>query len=112
MDRRIGQVDGETVQADAEPRLSPHLDYNLQRLGPKHPDIGRDLLLIDELVGELILFFQKRQVQVVLLSEYGIAQVDTAIHLNRIFREQGWLTVKEELGLELLDAGASRVRRG
>lgn len=87
----------------------PHLDYNLQRLGPKHPDIGRDLLLIDELVGELILFFQKRQVQVVLLSEYGIAQVDTAIHLNRIFREQGWLTVKEELGLELLDAGASRV---
>ena len=87
----------------------PHLDYNLQRLGPKHPDIGRDLLLIDELVGELILFFQKRHVQVVLLSEYGIAQVDTAIHLNRIFREQGWLTVKEELGLELLDAGASRV---
>jgi len=87
----------------------PHLDYNLQRLGPQHPGIARDLALIDEIVGELILFLQKRNVQVVLLSEYGISPVDKAIHLNRIFREQGWLTVKEELGLELLDAGASKV---
>ena len=47
--------------------------------------------------------------QVVLLSEYGITNVDTPVHLNRIFREQGWLTIKEELGLELLDCGASRV---
>ena len=86
----------------------PHLDYNLQRLGPKHPNIARDLLAIDDLVGELILFFQKRNVQVVLLSEYGISPVDKAIHLNRVFREQGWLTGKEELGRELLDAGASR----
>jgi len=43
------------------------------------------------------------------LSEYGITPVDTPVHLNRVFRAQGWLTVKEELGLELLDAGASRV---
>ncbi len=86
----------------------PHLDYNLQRLGPKHPDILQDLRLVDDLVHELILFFEKRGVQVVLLSEYGISQVDQAIHLNRMFREQGWLTVKEELGRELLDAGASR----
>jgi len=35
--------------------------------------------------------------------------VDTPIHLNRIFRQQGWLTVKDELGLEILDAGASKV---
>jgi predicted AlkP superfamily pyrophosphatase or phosphodiesterase len=35
--------------------------------------------------------------------------VDTPVHLNRVFRERGWLTVKEELGRELLDAGASRV---
>jgi predicted AlkP superfamily pyrophosphatase or phosphodiesterase len=35
--------------------------------------------------------------------------VDTPVHLNRVFRQFGWLTVKEELGLELLDYGASRV---
>jgi predicted AlkP superfamily pyrophosphatase or phosphodiesterase len=87
----------------------PHLDYNLQRLGPNHPLIASDLRRIDAIVGYLIYFFAKQSVQVVLLSEYGISAVDTPVHLNRLFRERGWLTVKEELGLELLDCGASRV---
>jgi predicted AlkP superfamily pyrophosphatase or phosphodiesterase len=29
--------------------------------------------------------------------------------LNRVFREQGWIAIREELGLELLDCGASKV---
>ncbi len=87
----------------------PHLDYNLQRLGPQHPAISKDLREIDTIAGELIEFYEARGVQVIVLSEYGITAVDTPIHLNRHFREQGWLTIKEELGLELLDAGASRV---
>ena len=87
----------------------PHLDYNLQRLGPKHPKIASDLHAIDALVGDLIDFFRQRSVQVVVLSEYGITAVDTPIHLNRVFRRQGWLTIKDELGLEMLDCGASRV---
>jgi len=87
----------------------PHLDYNLQRLGPAHPKIAADLQRIDSIVGDLIDFFAKQSVQVILLSEYGISAVDSPVHLNRIFREHGWITVKEELGLELLDYGASRV---
>jgi predicted AlkP superfamily pyrophosphatase or phosphodiesterase len=87
----------------------PHLDYNLQRLGPQHPEISRDLKRIDDIAGDLIEYFEKRSVQVVILSEYGISAVDTPVHLNRLFREQGWVAIKEELGLELLDCGASRV---
>jgi len=87
----------------------PHLDYNLQRLGPGHVSIRQDLARIDNIVGDLIDFFGKRSVQIVLLSEYGIGAVDTPIHLNRLFRRQGWLAIKEELGRELLDYGASRV---
>ncbi len=109
----------------------PHLDYNLQRHGVRslnpsivesanastiqpfnastNPAIVPDLQTIDAIVGDLIDFFGKRGVQVVLLSEYGLTNVDTPVHLNRIFRERGWLTVKDELGLEILDAGASRV---
>jgi predicted AlkP superfamily pyrophosphatase or phosphodiesterase len=93
----------------------PHLDYNLQRHGTNdasgslNPKIYCDLREIDDIVGDLLDFFEKRGVQVVLLSEYGITNVDTPVHLNRIFRERGWLTVKEELGLEILDAGASKV---
>jgi predicted AlkP superfamily pyrophosphatase or phosphodiesterase len=93
----------------------PHLDYNLQRhgtydaAGKINPKIIPDLRAIDSIVGDLIDFFTRRNVQVVLLSEYGITNVDAPVHLNRIFRGQGWLTVKEELGLEIVDAGASRV---
>jgi predicted AlkP superfamily pyrophosphatase or phosphodiesterase len=87
----------------------PHLDYNLQRLGPRHPGIRDDVRRIDKIVGDLIEFFGKQSVQVVLLSEYGITSVDSPIHLNRLFREHGWLATKEELGRELLDYGASRV---
>ncbi|MFO1500414.1 MAG: alkaline phosphatase family protein [Verrucomicrobiota bacterium] len=87
----------------------PHLDYNLQRLGPVDPKIRRDLALIDQIVGDLVAFYESRSIQVVLLSEYGIGPVDRPVHLNRLFRQQGWLALKEELGLELLDAGASKV---
>ena len=87
----------------------PHLDYNLQRLGPNHPDIAKDIAKIDAVVGDLITFFSKQSVEVVLLSEYGITEVNRPIHLNRLFRDKGWITIREELGLELLDCGASRV---
>ena len=66
-----------------------------------------DLQRIDAIVGDLIDFYRKRGVHVMLLSEYGITNVHTPVHLNRLFRRQGWITVKEELGLETLDCGAS-----
>ncbi len=86
----------------------PHLDYNLQRLGPGHPEIVRDLARIDAIVGDLLAFFARQGVEVLVLSEYGISAVSQPVHLNRVCRERGWLVVKDELGLELLDAGASR----
>ncbi len=86
----------------------PHLDYNLQRLGPNHPAIKHEVAQIDAVVGDLIAFFHPRSVQVVLLSEYGITEVNRPVHLNRVFRDKGWIAVREELGLELLDCGASR----
>lgn len=101
------------IEEHHQPTLSlvylPHLDYNLQRLGPNASGIQNDLRLVDNLVGDLIEFFQKRSVQVAVLSEYGITEVDAPTHINRIFRQRGWLAIKDELGLETLDCGASRV---
>jgi predicted AlkP superfamily pyrophosphatase or phosphodiesterase len=85
----------------------PHLDYNLQRLGPRHPAITQDLREIDAIVGSLIDFFTERCVQIIVLSEYGITPVDTPVHINRILREERWLAIKDELGRETLDCGAS-----
>ncbi len=87
----------------------PHLDYNLQRLGPSQPSISQDLRAIDSIVGDLISFFDSHSIQVLLLSEYGITPVNQPIHLNRLFRQKGWLSIKNELGLELLNCGASKV---
>jgi predicted AlkP superfamily pyrophosphatase or phosphodiesterase len=85
----------------------PHLDYNLQRLGPDHPAIARDLRAIDALCGELIEHVRRDGARVIVLSEYGITPVAGAVHPNRALREAGLLRVRTELGRELLDAGAS-----
>ena len=93
----------------------PHLDYNLQRHGPYdaagklNPKIHRDLQEIDAIVGGLVDLFAKRGVKVILLSEYGITNVNKPIHLNRLLSQRGKfdVAVREELGLELLNSGAS-----
>ena len=86
----------------------PHLDYDLQRLGPHHAKIGNVLEEIDQAAGDLINFYEKKGIRILILSEYGITEVDNVIYPNRIFREQGWLSIKDELGLEYLDCGGSR----
>jgi predicted AlkP superfamily pyrophosphatase or phosphodiesterase len=85
----------------------PHLDYNLQRLGPDHPAIADDVRKVDEACGELIAAAQADGTHVVVLSEYGITPVSRPVHINRALREAGWLRVREELGRDQLDAGAS-----
>ncbi len=85
----------------------PHLDYVLQREGPEGANLARDLADIDAVCGDLLAFYQQRGVQVLVLSEYGIAPVSRPVHINRALRRHGLIAVREELGRELLDAGAS-----
>ncbi len=86
----------------------PHLDYCLQKFGPSENQVAKDLQEIDTICGDLIQYYEERGAQAIVLSEYGITSVSKPIHLNRILRENGLLTVREELGRELLDAGASK----
>ncbi|MDO6388507.1 alkaline phosphatase family protein [Pontibacter sp. BT731] len=85
----------------------PHLDYNLQRLGPGNPRIATDLHEIDTVCAKLITYYESRGANIIVLSEYGISAVNQAVHLNRTLREHGLIALREERGLELLDAGAS-----
>ncbi len=87
----------------------PHLDYNLQRLGPDDPRIDADIRHVDAETGRLISAARAGGAEVVVVSEYGITAVDRPVHLNRVLREAGYLTVRREpLGWETLDCGASR----
>ena len=99
------------VEEKCHPTLTliylPHLDYNLQRIGPSDPRALTDVRQVDELCADLIRFYEERGASVVVLSEYGIRDVARPVHVNRALREHGLLAVREELGHELLDAGAS-----
>jgi predicted AlkP superfamily pyrophosphatase or phosphodiesterase len=85
----------------------PHLDYCLQRFGTDFKKIDKDLAEIDAVCADLINYYEDRNAQIILLSEYGITNVSKPVHLNRLLRENGLLTVREEMGRELLDAEAS-----
>jgi len=87
----------------------PHLDYGLQKWGPRAPEMAAELAEIDAVVGDLLDFFDSRGVRVLGLSEYGISAVNRPVHLNRLFRKQGWLSLKNELGRETLDVGGCEV---
>ncbi len=101
------------VMATHKPTLAlsylPHLDYNLQRLGPdpKHPRIIKDLEEIDALCGELIDAADRNGRQTIIVSEYGITPVTDAVPINRALRQAGFVQVRVEQGREQLDPGAS-----
>ena len=108
------------VEENCSPKLTliylPHLDYCLQKFGPDQlqkfgPDqnkIAKELQEIDAVCGDLINFYEQRGASVIVLSEYGIVPVSQPVHINRILRSKGLLAIREELGREILDAGASK----
>jgi predicted AlkP superfamily pyrophosphatase or phosphodiesterase len=86
-----------------------HLDYNQQTLGPSDPQIDVDVAEIDRVAGDLIDHVTKAGARALVLSGYHMNAVDTPVHLNRLFREAGWLKVIRNATGELLDYGESKV---
>ena len=85
----------------------PHLDYPLQKVGPNHLTISNELKRIDREVGKLIDHFHSQNMRVCVMSEYGIDEVNSTVSINKILRNAGLLSIREELGKEYLDAGQS-----
>jgi len=95
-----------------DPTLSliylPHLDYNLQRRGIDFSEIGKDLQEIDKVCEDLITYYEDQDAEVIVLSEYGIKDVNNPVHINRVLRENGFISVKDEIGRETLDTWDSK----
>lgn len=87
----------------------PHLDYPLQKVGPQHESVAQHLQDIDAECGKLINYAKQNDYQVAVFSEYGISEVQRTCHINKLFREKGWIAYREELGRDVLDVGASKV---
>jgi predicted AlkP superfamily pyrophosphatase or phosphodiesterase len=86
----------------------PHLDYCLQKFGQDFNSIAKELGEIDRVVEQLVTHYTNAGARIMLLSEYGITNVDQSVYINRVLRENNWLGIRVERGLELLDAGASK----
>lgn len=85
----------------------PHLDYDLQRYGPRSPEARAAASELDAVLAPLLDDAARMGVEVVVLSEYGITEVDRPVHLNRALRRAGLLEVHTQAGMEYLDPWAS-----
>lgn len=101
------------IEEKYSPTLSfiylPHLDYILQQVGINFDKISSHLKEIDQIVADLVTFYESKGAKIILLSEYGISDVSKPIHLNRLFRKHDFIAYREEMGREVLDPGASKV---
>jgi predicted AlkP superfamily pyrophosphatase or phosphodiesterase len=99
-----------TVIRENRPEMTfvylPHLDYDFQRF--QHQDLER-VAEVDRCAGLVIDAAEEIGAQVVVVSEYGLVPVSKAVYLNREFRRQGWLLVRDGPFGEQLMAGDSRV---
>ena len=87
----------------------PHLDYNLQRLGPDHAAIASDWAAAAELLKPLIQDVRRDGGKVILAGDYGMNGVSRAAFPNRALRAAGLLkTIPDAQGKLLIDYSASR----
>jgi predicted AlkP superfamily pyrophosphatase or phosphodiesterase len=85
----------------------PHLDYDLQRFGVRDPRTRASVRAVDAVCGRLIERCRARGRRVIVLSEYGLTDVQRPVHVNRVLRDAGLLAVRDELGTDSFDPGAS-----
>lgn len=85
----------------------PHLDYDHQRLGPRAPRSLEALGEVDAIVADLVAGAERAGAEVVVVSEYGLEDVDRPVHINRALRKEGLLAVRATPVGEELDPFAS-----
>ncbi len=99
------------------PRFSyiylPHLDYAAQKFGPNSEQATKALGELDEVLGRLIdgvnEAYRDRPPLWIVASEYAIVPVDHVEYPNRLLREAGLLSVKnDDDGREQLDFSGGR----
>ena len=98
----------ETHHPDLTLVYLPHLDYDLQRYGSSSPRAAAAAARLDAVVGPLIDAARRRGATILAVSEYGITDVRTPVHVNRMLRAEGLLRVYTQDGMEYLDPWTSR----
>ncbi len=87
----------------------PLLDYPMQKHGPDDSRSRDALSKVDQCVETIREAADETDTKLVIFSEYGLSSVNHPVHINRIFRKEGWLNVKYGPFGEQLDIGQSTV---
>ncbi len=85
----------------------PHLDYDLQRYGPDGPEAQAAAAALDEELAPLLAHVAAEELELVVVSEYGIEAVDRWAEPNRALRQHGLLQIHPAANGALLDPGNS-----
>jgi predicted AlkP superfamily pyrophosphatase or phosphodiesterase len=85
----------------------PHIDYSAQRFGKESNQVSEDLVLADNIVEKIIDSTKKSQIyentQFIIFSEYSFNDVNGAIPINIILRNNGLLNVRKIGDKEYVD---------
>ncbi len=84
-----------TVLREKQPQLTlvylPHLDYDFQRFTEHDPQRVAE---VDACAGRVIDAAEAIGATPIVVSEYGLAPVHRPVHLNRVLRDAGMLSVR------------------
>jgi len=86
----------------------PHLDYDLQRFGPRSAKADAAAAELDAELAPLIDEAEADGYTVMVVAEYGIEDAHTPVDINRELRREGLLEVYVQDGREQLDPWTSR----
>lgn len=85
----------------------PHVDYSAQRFGKNSVQVREDLLKADTLIDEIVQSTKKIGIfddtRFIIFSEYSFNDVNGAININLILRDNGFLSVRKIKGKEYVD---------
>ncbi len=85
----------------------PHIDYSAQRFGKESNQVSDDLVLADSIVEKIIDSTKKsktyEKTQFIIFSEYSFNNVNCAIPINIILRNNGLLNVRKIGDKEYVD---------
>ncbi|NOY75614.1 MAG: alkaline phosphatase family protein [Kiritimatiellaeota bacterium] len=94
--------------ADLQLVYLPHLDYELQKSGPKGKKIPAELAVLDECVSKIVAAARKNGYEIVIFGDYAIESAETALFPNQKLLEKGSFSVRNVKGMLYPDIHSSR----
>lgn len=85
----------------------PHLDYDLQKHGPRSDQAVTALARVEGWLERLALTAQETGYRVLFYGDYAISEVHHAIYPNRLLRQAEWLRTRNVKGRHYLDMHTS-----